>query len=196
MGQFVLIALATFASEDLTCIATGALIAAGKIGFVYGALACVAGIFFGDLLLYFSGRMIGLPIRRFVSEQKLDQASRWLSDRGAGVVMLSRFTPGLRLPTYVAAGLLKTRFWTFASYFLLAAVIWTPVLVGAAALLGKSLPRLLFFGPALLLVGVPFRNWRVRRRTLGWIRGARCAGSSGRLGSPISRLFSTCCISG
>ena len=82
-----------------------------------GVLACVAGIFFGDLLLYFAGRMVGRSIvrwrsvRRFLSEQKLDEASRWLSDRGAGVVMLSRFTPGLRLPTYVAAGLLKTRFW-------------------------------------------------------------------------------------
>ena len=29
MGQFLLIAFATFVSEDLTCIATGALIASG-----------------------------------------------------------------------------------------------------------------------------------------------------------------------
>ena len=44
MIQFVLIAAATFISEDLTCIATGALIAAGKIRFLRGALACVAGM--------------------------------------------------------------------------------------------------------------------------------------------------------
>ena len=127
MTQVLLIALSTFISEDLTCIATGALIAAGKIGFVPGALACVAGIFFGDLLLYSAGRFIGRPIlrwrplRRLLTIEKLNAASLWLEKRGAGVVILSRFTPGLRLPTYVAAGLLKTRFWTFSVYFLLAA---------------------------------------------------------------------------
>jgi membrane protein DedA with SNARE-associated domain len=183
MGQFLLIALATFASEDLTCIATGALIAAGKIGFVPGVLACIAGIYVGDLLLYFAGRFIGRPIMRWrllreiLTDRKLDHASQWLSDRGAGVVILSRFTPGLRLPTYVAAGLLKTRFWTFALHFLLAAILWTPALVGAAALLGKSLPCVAFFGPAVLLVAAPWRKlqlaqpvWHTRRRVLGWLR--------------------------
>jgi len=104
------------------------------------------GIYFGDLLLYFAGRFIGRPIlrwrplRRLLTNEQLDAASLWLEKRGAGVVILRRFTPGLRLPTYVAAGLLKTRFWSFSLYFLLAAVLWTPVLVGAAALLGKSPP--------------------------------------------------------
>jgi membrane protein DedA with SNARE-associated domain len=180
MGQFVLIAIATFGSEDLTCVATGGLIAAGKIGFVPGVLACLAGIFAGDLLLYWAGRLVGRPVarwrpfRKLLDERKLDRASEWLARRGAGVVVLSRFTPGLRLPTYVAAGLLQTNFWRFAAYFLLAAALWTPVLVGAAALLGKSLPHLAFAGPALLLVGIPLRKavpaWQVRRRAQGWFR--------------------------
>jgi membrane protein DedA with SNARE-associated domain len=180
MTQFLLIALGTFISEDLTCIATGALIAAGKIGFLPGVLACSAGIFFGDLLLYFAGRILGRPIlrwrplRRLLTIEKLDAASRWLQQRGARVVILSRFTPGLRLPTYIAAGLLKTRFWTFAAYFLFAALLWTPTLVGAAALLRKNLPRLSFAGPAILLVAAPLRkvrpDWQTRRRVLGWVR--------------------------
>src|SRR4051794_37612457 len=119
MFQLLLIALATFVSEDLTCIATGALIASGMLGFIPGVLACIAGIFAGDLLLYLAGRWIGRPIlswkpvRKVLTNEKLDRASKWLSDRGAYVVIFSRFTPGLRLPTYLAAGLLKTRFWTF-----------------------------------------------------------------------------------
>src|ERR1041384_5784394 len=89
MGQLILIALATFVSEDLTCIATGALIASGMLGFVPGVVACVAGIFVGDLLLYFAGRLLGRPIvawkpfRKVLSEQKLDLASNWLAERGA-----------------------------------------------------------------------------------------------------------------
>src|SRR5581483_9627332 len=51
MGQLFLIAFATFASEDLTCLATGALIASGKLALIPGVLACAAGIYFGDLLL-------------------------------------------------------------------------------------------------------------------------------------------------
>ena len=169
MSQLVLIALATFGSEDLTCIATGGLIAAGKLGFLPGVLACIAGIFAGDLLLYFAGRFAGRTILGHLPGEKMERASRWLSDRGAGVVILSRFTPGLRLPTYVAAGLLKTRFWTFTLYFLLAATLWTPVLVGTSALLGKK-GHVAFFGPALLLVSLPLRNWQRRRRIVGWVR--------------------------
>jgi membrane protein DedA with SNARE-associated domain len=180
MGQFTLIALATFVSEDLTCIATGALVASGRLGFLPGVLACVAGIFFGDLLLYFAGRLLGRPIvgwkplRKILSEQKLDVASNWLAERGASVVMLSRFTPGLRLPTYIAAGLLRTRFWTFSLYFLLAAALWTPLLVGGSALLGKSVPHLIYAGPALVLAGVGARrlriSWHTQRRFLGWVQ--------------------------
>src|SRR5438309_12124931 len=98
MGQFLLLALATFVSEDLTCIATGGLIAARKIGFIPGVLACVVGIYVGDLLLYFAGRLIGRPIlrwkpvRRILTDEKLDRASHWLAERGAGVVIVSRFT--------------------------------------------------------------------------------------------------------
>jgi len=135
---------------------------------------------FGDLLLYFAGRFIGRPILRWrplrglLTDKKLDRASDWLAQRGAGVVILSRFTPGLRLPPYVAAGLLKTHFWKFSLYFLMASVLLTPVLVGAAAFLGKSLPHVGFAGPAILLVGAPLRKlqpaWQARRRLLGWLR--------------------------
>src|SRR5437763_643968 len=110
MGQLFLIAFATFASEDLTCLATGALIAGGKLGLVPGVLACAAGIYFGDLLLYFAGRAGRPVVGRLVDDARVNRASAWLAARGAGVVLVSRFTPGLRLPTYVAAGLLKTRF--------------------------------------------------------------------------------------
>ena len=52
-------ALATFVSEDLTCAAVGALVAEGRLGFLPGTLACFAGIFVGDLLLFLAGRWLG-----------------------------------------------------------------------------------------------------------------------------------------
>jgi membrane protein DedA with SNARE-associated domain len=137
----LLIALATFATEDLTCIATGLWVAQGRVDLVPGTLACLLGIFSGDILLFLAGRFAGRPILRFVSKEKIDRGSRWLSERGMIVVFLSRFAPGLRLPTYVAAGLLKTKFWRFGAYFLAAAAVWTPLLVGATVLLGAQILR-------------------------------------------------------
>lgn len=138
----LLIATATLISEDLTCIATGLMIGSGRVGFFTGTLACVLGIFVGDLLLYLSGRWLGRPalgrrpLRWFVGADDVTRASEWFRARGPLVILLSRFLPGTRLGTYFAAGLLHTRFWRFAGYFLVAVLAWTPLLVGAAAWLG------------------------------------------------------------
>lgn len=145
--QLLLIASATLASEDLTCIATGVLIAQGRLGFLSGTLACLFGIFVGDILLFLIGRIVGRPalgwrvLRDYVSDESVRKASSWLSERGMAVIFLSRFTPGLRLPTYFAAGLLPTHFWSFTGYFLVASAVWTPLLVGSTALFGDEVMR-------------------------------------------------------
>ena len=51
----LLIALATLVSEDLTCIGTGILVARGSIGFWPGTIACLIGIFIGDVALLRAG---------------------------------------------------------------------------------------------------------------------------------------------
>jgi membrane protein DedA with SNARE-associated domain len=142
MTQLLLLALATLVSEDLTCIGAGVLVAQGRLGFIEATAACLLGILAGDLLLFLAGRCLGrpalrwAPLARLVPPAKVDEASRWLSEKGLAVVFISRFTPGLRLATYFASGLLRTRFRSFAFYFLLASLTWTPLLVGGTALLG------------------------------------------------------------
>jgi hypothetical protein len=105
------------------------------------------------------------------------------------VVFLSRFTPGLRLPTYVAAGALGDRFWRFFLYFALAAAIWTPLLVGATILFGATLLQQFFavgitggraflgaMCAAFLLVRLvrPLGDVAVRRKLLSyWLRIVR-----------------------
>ncbi|MDY7095320.1 MAG: alpha/beta fold hydrolase [Acidobacteriota bacterium] len=146
---FLLLATATLISEDLTCIATGLMISAGRLGFFPGTLACITGIFVGDLMLYLAGRWLGRPalgrrpLRWLIDEDDVERGSRWFRRRGPLVILLSRFLPGTRLGTYFVAGLLHTRFWRFAGYFLLAVVLWTPALVGLAAWLGDDVHQLL-----------------------------------------------------
>lgn len=143
--QFILIALATFVSEDLTTIHTGVLARRGYIGFVTGTLACFAGIFVGDILLYLAGRTVGraalhrAPLKWLLTEAAVERSSQWLQQRGALMIFGSRFMPGMRLPTYFAAGMLRTSFKQFAGYFLLACALWTPLLVALSAWLGGEL---------------------------------------------------------
>jgi len=191
----LLIAAATLVSEDLTCIATGLLISRGTVGFVPGTLACLVGIVLGDLLLYAAGRYLGRPamrrrpLRWILTEDDLARTSAWFEKRGPAVVITTRFIPGTRLPTYVAAGVLHTRFLPFLGFFLLAASLWTPLLVGFAMLYGDavpmvfaayrrwSLPLVLASGLALLVlvkVLIPVFSWRGRRMLLGrWRRLTR-----------------------
>src|SRR5690606_34325127 len=129
-------------SEDLTCIGAGLLVAQGRIELFPAVAACFAGIFFGDMLLYIAGRYVGRPALRYpplrwmVTEPRLRAASAWFQRKGLRAVFLTRLLPGLRLPIYFSAGLLHTRFLTFTLYFFIAAALWTPLLVGAAAFIG------------------------------------------------------------
>ena len=95
------------------------------------------------------------------------------------VVLVSRFLPGSRLPTCLAAGILRTSLLKFCLYFALAVAIWTPAFVGLNALLGREaverfggrLPGGLLAAAlalALLIFGVrtfvlPLFTWRGRR---------------------------------
>jgi pimeloyl-ACP methyl ester carboxylesterase/membrane protein DedA with SNARE-associated domain len=140
--MFISLALGTFVSEDLACISAGVLVAEGRMSFGFAVLACFVGIFVGDVLLFLIGRWIGrpavarAPLRWLIRPGTLESCSAWLRSNGAAAIAASRFVPGTRLPTYLAAGVLHTSAKKFLGYFLLAAAVWTPLIVGVAAGLG------------------------------------------------------------
>jgi len=188
----LLIVLATLVSEDLTCIAVGALVGQGRIGFVAGVSACVLGIYIGDLLLFLAGRWVGrralhrAPLKWILSEQRVLRSSVWLERRGPLVIFLSRFMPGARLPTYFASGILHTSFLRFSLWFALAALLWTPILVWLSGRIegaltdrvellqdNLALALLVTLATVFLLVKVvlPLLSRRGRRRMIGrWKR--------------------------
>ena len=105
------------------------------------------------------------------------------------MILASRFVPGARLPTYLAAGVLGTSFWKFSIYFLLAAALWTPLLVGVSAAIGiavfdmfdkfrvYALPLVLLLAFLLFVIlrwVLPLASKRGRRHLLGrWRRLTR-----------------------
>ena len=134
-----LIALATLVSEDLACIAAGLLAARGDLSLPTAILAALVGIVAGDLLLYVAGRAAGpavlrrRPFSRWISLHRIEQARAALSRWGGPALVGARFVPGLRLPTYVAAGVVAMDAVTFTLWITLGAALWTPLLVSAAA---------------------------------------------------------------
>lgn len=137
-GLVVFFFFLTFVTEDGACLLAGTAVANGRLGLGLAIAACMLGIFAGDVLLYGAGRAIGPRVfenrfvRRFVSDASRAKASAWLTRNAGFAVFASRFATGLRLPTYLAAGALRTGFAKFTFWFLLAAAVWTPILVGSA----------------------------------------------------------------
>ena len=132
---FISLALGTFVSEDLACIAAGLLIQRGELGVGTGILACAVGIFAGDIGLWGVGRVFGCAalgwpwVARQLERGRFDELQLWLKRHAAGAIVGSRFLPGTRLPLYVIAGLLKLPGVVFAVWALLGAALWTPTIV-------------------------------------------------------------------
>lgn len=137
------IALATFASEDLACLAAGLLAARGLIPLAAGVAACFVGIWAGDILLYALGRFGGgwalarWPLRHLVPQEAITSARGWLLRRSGAAILASRFMPGARLPLYLAAGLVKLPVLPVMGWFALASVLWTVPVVSLIAYFGE-----------------------------------------------------------
>lgn len=173
------LALATLASEDLACLAAGALVAKGSVGFAPAVVACGLGIWLGDLALAAIGRGAGrVFIRRRVPPDAWRRAESWFARRGDAAVLLARFVPGMRLPTYVLSGILGKSLRRVAVVMLLGAVVWVPLLVGAGtAIPGASALAVGAWAIAILVglrLGVALATHRGRRRLVGtWRRWTR-----------------------
>lgn len=191
----LIIALATLVTEDVTCVITGLMIANGNLTPAQGIAACLAGILFGDVLLYLAGRHWGrpalgkIPLRWMIHPAELRETEDWFSRHAEKAILISRFVPGTRLPAYVAAGILGVPPRVFLFWFVLGGVIWTPLLIGVTMLISEqalewidryhhAAPGLLVFG-ILLYVGIthillPSLNRRGRRKLIGkWRRLTR-----------------------
>ena len=186
------LALATFASEDLACISGGILAAKGTVDLPVAITACAMGIWMGDVMLYGVGAVAGNTRKhwkwmdRLVSPKQIARGQRLFERYGVRWVFASRFLPGMRLPSYLAAGAVGWSFRKFGMALALAAWIWTPVRVGLSFLAGRSVLEWLeayqkWAWPVLLgvvfllwlglrVVG-PLWSWRGRRLLLSkWIR--------------------------
>ncbi len=165
---------ATLVQEDLPTIAAAVLAAAGRLSWITAFLGCFLGIWLGDALLYLAARGLGRPLlrlpgfRRLATAEAITRSERWFAQRGPWLLASSRFLPGTRLPTYLAAGFLRVPLPQFLGVTGAAVAVWTGTLFLLAQLLGARLGETLTSRPLAIpaVVGtVLLVLWLVRALT-------------------------------
>lgn len=168
--QGTVAALATFILEDPTTVACGLLVAAGQMGFPTALAGVSAGIALGDVGLYAIGGLFGPRIvrRGWISAETFDRTRRWYSEQLVLTLVVSRFIPGMRLPTFLGAGIARAPFFRFAAIAAVASLVWTTLLLlltwglGAALLPWLGRLRWPLAAAAVVLLVVAQRRWARR----------------------------------
>lgn len=107
----------------------------------------MAGILAGDSVIYFAGRRLGKRVAEFrllrhmAPPEKLARVEKLLRRRGPMVVMIARFLPGLRAPTYFTVGHSRVPYRTFLAFDATAALVSAPLWVGLGFRFGHHIER-------------------------------------------------------
>jgi membrane protein DedA with SNARE-associated domain len=138
------IILLSFVSEDAATISSALSIFGGPLSWPLGFAACFAGIWLGDLGLYSLACCFGKSIlqsrwvARFADAAAIERCQEKFNQHGVLTLLASRFVPGTRLPTYLAAGLLSMPVARFALVTAFAALLWIGGIFAIAKLLGAQ----------------------------------------------------------
>ncbi len=177
--QCVIIALLTWGWEEPISIGSAIAVATGSLDIRVAFVGLLFGLPSGDVMLYSVGRLgkkFLMRTRWYKGNASLHQAERWFQRRAHGTIFAARFAPGLRLPTYIAAGIFKVRFPLFLSLVVVAGAIETALLLLVARFFGENVLAQLgahkkivgacLFGLVVLLQVVNYLRQKARRNRL------------------------------
>src|SRR5438045_2641309 len=136
------IILLSFVSEDAATISSALSIFGGPISWPLGFAACFAGIWLGDLGLYSLARCAGKNVlrsrwlARLADPATITRCEKTFAQNSTFTLIATRFIPGTRLPTYLAAGLFAMPARRFALITAIGAVLWISVFFSLTELPG------------------------------------------------------------
>lgn len=129
-AQGLFLAGVSLISEDFAVTTGSALALSGTVAWWTAFLGCFLGIWLGDAALFLLARFLGRPLikdprfQKWIPTEKVERAERWFQRRGLMTLVISRFVPGSRLPTFVAAGLLGVGVTAFMTITGVCALVW------------------------------------------------------------------------
>jgi membrane protein DedA with SNARE-associated domain len=181
-GILLLCGLGLPIPEDISLIAAGYFSWKGVL-YIHTAFAiCFAAVVIGDTAAFFMGRLFGRRVlrsqlaRRYFTPRRQLRVRAYFRKFGSRVVLVGRFTPGLRFTIFFTAGTLHTRPSTFFIYDFAAAAFSVPVLVYSAWFFGAQIDYLvsvvrrtengIFVAVVLGAAVVGLRAWRRHKKRL------------------------------
>lgn len=168
--------------EDVSLILGGSLVFQGKAGLLLMMLTGYVGIILGDSLMFLLGRRFGSQVgvkkggllSRIITPAKRARVEELFKKHGEKVVMIARFLPGVRAPTYFTAGSVGMRYSHFIFFDSVAALASAPIFVFLGYKFGGELELLLHqirkgqrgvliaLG-VIIVVGFLVSRWRSKR---------------------------------
>ncbi|HVU51653.1 MAG TPA: DedA family protein [Polyangia bacterium] len=179
-GILLLCGLGLPIPEDISLIAAGYFSWKGVL-YIHTAFAiCFAAVVTGDTAAFFMGRLFGRRVlrsqlaRRYFTPRRQLRVRAYFRKFGSRVVLVGRFTPGLRFTIFFTAGTLHTRPSTFFVYDFAAAAFSVPILVYSAWFFGAQIDWLVsvvrrtengIFIAVVLVAGLlALRAWRRHKK--------------------------------
>jgi membrane-associated protein len=163
-------------SEDLVLLAGGMVAAAGNANLLLMILTAWTGVLAGDSALFRIGRSFGArPVKlrfldKLVTPERVRRVNYHFARHGMLTIFIVRFCMGLRVPTFVTAGMSGMRYSSFLAADALAALVYAPALVWLGWRFGEvalhDIEATLKWLPiaALTVAGALFAARVVRRR--------------------------------
>ncbi|MFL5285096.1 MAG: DedA family protein [Rhodopila sp.] len=139
--QAFAIVTGTFVLEDAATVAAAMQAQQGALPVPLALVALYAGIILGDLGLYGLGRL-SVRVRwlaRHLPPHRKEAIQAWVSGHIFKVVLVSRFLPGMRLPTYTTCGFVGADLRPFTLAVVIATLCWTSLLFAVSLKLGQFL---------------------------------------------------------
>lgn len=170
----------TWLSEDAAVLGGAIAAASESLPLIPCLLACFAGIWSGDIILFLVAFYVGRPVaERFFGNgcgwsSKIEKGEAWFLKRGVLALVASRFIPGMRLTTFLAAGFLRMNGPHFTMVTGIMAAAWTVLIFAMVRVLGQAAPSafqalkghlLMIMAVSLLILGLI----RLLPRFLGWL---------------------------
>jgi membrane protein DedA with SNARE-associated domain len=168
--------------EDISLIFGGWLVYTGRAQLPWMMLTGYLGIIAGDSLIFFFGRRIGSKVgskpggffSRVVTPERRARVEALFKKHGEKVVMITRFIPGVRAPTYFTAGSVGMPYSHFLFFDSVAALASAPIFVYLGFRFGgelqylkhqieKGQPGVIAALAVLALGAFLFSRWRARR---------------------------------
>lgn len=144
--------------EDISLIAAGYLSwkvfppdTTPKLNVHVAFAVCLVAVLAGDTIAFFFGRRYGRRVlasnlaRRYFTPKRQLRTRAYFRKFGSKVVLVGRFTPGLRFTIFFTAGTLHVRPAVFFIYDFIAAAFSVPVLVYIAHGFGRQIDKVIWY---------------------------------------------------